>query len=331
MQTTKATSSSAHRASPTPDSKPVQESLPAPSLQPSSLSSRSAIASLFPDTVQPGPAALAASPKFKPVAAAPTDAGPDAAKSRGDDGPAAPATNAGMKRARDGKDGPEPNASGTVHKDKKKLSEKQRASTAGAVQDSEADGATSQPAKRARKGSKSVKSDKARRSKPADDRADRSDAQSPGPKTVPPLALPTQPGSSDAAPASPTSWKHGAQSPRGNAANRASITLAPRRNSNAGAAERPAPARQAENPPADKPVAANATSSSSSLPGDDFAFSACDLDNEGVMHVVSDRAGKGGEQQGAQAAATPGQAAVPPEMTALMDELDAALDKPIGM
>lgn len=360
MQTTKANSSPERRTSAAPAAKPAQNSLPASSSQPSSvLTSRSALPSLLlsavdaRDASQLKHAAEISSPGSKPAVAATADV----QKTQGGHVTGASALNAGIKRARDGKDGPEAKPSGTDQPDRKKASEKPRPKAAEASDHNEAESALQHSAKRARKesrsvkSSKSVKSDKVPRPRPADDSAGQTEAHPPRPKIIPTLTLSNQIVTPDAEPGSPTSWKHGAQSPRASAAHRASITLSPRRNSNASSMEGLSPATQAEKPPTDKPVALDTASSASILPGDDFAFSACDLDTEGVICVVSGSAGQGKEGQTAQMPASPeanmltqqhastppgqqaapGQAALAPDMTALMDELDVALEKPIGM
>jgi hypothetical protein len=299
------------------------------------------------DASQQEQTAQISSPRFKPVVSD-TSGGK---KTKGEDSKAASSIAAGTKRARDGKDGPEAKPSGTGQQDQKKFSAKPHSRTVKASDHNEVESASPHATKRARKGSKSSKSDKLHRSKPADDSTSQIEAHSPRPKIIPTLTL-SHPGvTPDAEPGSPTSWKHSAQSPRANAANRASITLAPRRNSNAGAIERPAPARQAENPLTDKPVAPDIAPSASIVPNDDFAFSACDLDTEGVIRVVSGTPEQGKEEQPASVPAlpeasvptqrqsspppvrqaVPGQPALAPEMTALMDELEAALEKPINM
>jgi len=361
MQTTKATSSPEHRTSSAPAAKPAQGSLPASSSQPSSvLTSRPELASLFPSSVDAQDAsrlkhaAQTSSPGFKPAVIVASDA----RKTQGDDAKGASAVNAGIKRARDGKDGPEAKPSGTEQSNQKTASGKPRPRAAEAADNEEAESTLQNSTKRARKGSKSVKrsmsvkSDKTPRPRPADDSASQTEAHSPRPKIIPTLTPSNQAVTPDADPGSPTSWKHGAQSPRASAASRASITLAPKRNSNASAMERPSsPAPQAEKPPADKPVALDTASAKPILPKDDFAFSACDSDTEGVIRVVSSAAEQGKEGQTAPVPGlpdtsvpthrqsstppvrqdVPGGSALPAEMTALMDELDAALEKPIDM
>ncbi|WP_194711196.1 hypothetical protein [Noviherbaspirillum soli] len=354
MQTSKANQSPERRTNSTPAAKPAQSSLPASSSQPSSaLTSRPELPSLFPNAVGPGDAsqqghaAQTSSPRFKPVVAATSDVN----KTKGEDVTAKSAMAAGTKRARDGKDGPEAKPSSTEPRDHRKSSGKPRSKGSELADHNQAESASQHPTKRARKDGRSIKSDKGHRPKPANDGATHTEAHSPRPKIIPILTLSNQVATSDSEPGSPTSWKNGAQSPRASAANRASITLAPRRNSNASAIERTSPARQVENPPTDKPAALDTASSTPVMPNDDFAFSACDLDKEGVMCVVADSAEQGKQGQAAPVPASPeegvlthrqastppaqqalpGQFALAPDMTALMDELDAALAKPIEM
>lgn len=357
MQTSKASQSPEHRTSSAPAAKPTQSSLPASSSQPSSvLTSRPELPSLLLSAIEARDASQQqhptkiSSPRFKPVVSGISDG----KKTEGEDSKAASAIAAGTKRARDGKDGPEAKPSRKDQQDQKKFSAKPHSRTVNTADHDDVESASPHATKRARKGSKSSKSDKLHRPKPADDSTSQTEAHSPRPKIIPTLTLSSSGATPDAEPGSPTSWKHSAQSPRANAANRASITLAPRRNSNAGAIERPAPARQAENPLTDKPVAPDIVLSSSTVPNEDFAFSACDLDTEGVIRVVSGTPEQGKEGQPASAPAlptlpeasvptqrqsspppvrqaVPGQPALAPEMTALMDELEAALEKPINM
>lgn len=354
MQSSKTMRSPEHQKTATPADQRTQSPLPSSSSQQSSaLISRPQLPSLLlsvsevPVAKQPEQAAKASSPTFKPVVAATSDA----RESQREDVMATSAIAAGTKRARDGKDGPEPKHSKTEQQDQRKSSRKQRPKAAANSDHSEAESASQHPTKRARKGSKSSKSDKLHRPTPADDGTSQTEAHSPRPKIIPTLTLSNQVATPGSDPGSPSSWKHGAQSPRADAANRASVTLAPRRNSNASATERSSLPRQAENQLADKQIALDTASATPMLPSDDFAFSACDLDTEGVMRVVSGSGGQGNEVQTAQVAASPdagvlterhgstpssqqaasGQVALAPGMTALMDELDAALEKPIGM
>ncbi|HEX8883865.1 MAG TPA: hypothetical protein VF797_05205, partial [Noviherbaspirillum sp.] len=283
MQTSKANPSPEHRTSSTPAAKPSQSSLPAASSQPSLILTSRPELPLFLNTVgsqnasQQEHLAQASSPRFKPDVAVISDV----KKIKDEDAKAASPIAAGTKRARDGKDGPEAKPSRTDQRDQRKSSAKQRSNVHETSDNNDAESASLHTTKRARKGSRSVKSDRVSRPRPAADSVGQTEAHSPHPKSIPALTLSNQVVTPDAEPGSPTAWKLGAQSPRANAANRASITLAPRRNSNASAIDRPSPARQEKHPLTDKPLAPD-TASTSALPNDDFAFSACDVDTEGV-------------------------------------------------
>lgn len=353
MDTSKAIQSPQYQASALPAVKPVQSSLPASSLQqPTSLTSRHALPSLLSGTAntrdagQPGYGAQATSPRLKP--SSPTAS--DDKKRRNEDVMAAPAVSSGTKRARDGKDGPGGKPSRTDHRNQQESREKPRAKDRESPAQHEAESTAPHPSKRARKASKGIKSGKTPQPNPTNDIPGQAGSLSPRPQTVSTLTL-SNGASPEPATASPTIWKPGAQSPRKNSAHRASVTLSPRRNSNASALEPTSPARQTENLPVNKLVAVNTPSSTPVLPNDDFTFSACDSDKEGVIRVVSSAdlprtdgqavsvppshetsvlaPGHGSTSPDQQAArARPGLA---PDITALMDELDAALEKPIGM
>lgn len=354
MQSSKAKLSPEHRPSSTLDAKTVDVPVPASSPQkPFALNSRAEPPPRFMSGVDAhdpghvGQAAQTSIPQFKPVASTT----PDARKRLHEDVTTASSMASGTKRARDGKDGPEGKLAEPGQQDRKKSSAKPRSKAVESSDDNDAESASQNPSKRARKGSKSVKSDKVHRRKPADDSASQAEAHAPRSNTIPTLALSSQGATPDATPASPTSWKHGAQSPRANAANRASITLSPRRNSNASTIERTSPARQAESPLVDKPIASGASSITPALPSDDFTFSACDLDTEGVIRAVSAPTTQGGGGQTApvsapstesvrgpgQGGASPGRQAVPAQpglskdLTALMDDLDGLLESEIKM
>jgi hypothetical protein len=264
---------------------------------------------------------------------------------------AASALPGGTKRARDSKDGPGRKHSKTDQQDQQKPTEKPCAKDRESSDQHETESHPQHPSKRARKTSKGIKSGKTHRPNPADDSPSQAEALSPLPKILSTSTLPNHSALTESDTASPSLWKHGAQSPRKNSAHHSSVTLSPRRSSNASALAPTSPARQAESLSADKLVEVNTPSSALMLTNDDFSFSACDSDKEGVIRVVSGSAVPGKDGQTASVPPAPeaslltpghgstppgqqaaqGQPGLAPDITALMDELDAALDKPIGM
>jgi hypothetical protein len=278
---------------------------------------------------------------------------PDDKKTLNEDAVATSAASSGTKRAYDGKDGPDGKCSRMDNQKQQKPGEKPRGRDRETSNEHDTASTPPHPRKRARKASKGIKSGKTLQLNPANDSPVQAESLSPRSKPISTSTLPNQSTSAEPDTATPSVWKHGAQSPRKNSNQRASVTLSPRRNSNAGALEPTSPARQTENLAADKLVAID-TPSSAPTPTphhDDFTFSPCDADKEGVISVVSGPASietdgqtasvsplqeaslpatdHGSHPRGQQAAR--GQPGLGADITALMDELDAALEMPIGM
>jgi hypothetical protein len=267
----------------------------------------------------------------------------------------------GTKRARDGKDGPAGKTSKADKHEKPKLVEESLANDDEECNPHDARSNVQPPGTRARRNTVTTQSGRAHHPKPVDQGASQTEALPPTAKiSSAPTQLPEN-ALSGPAPASPLAWKHGAQSLRANSGNRASLTLSPRRSSNASATERVSPARQGENMMLDQQAKANSSASATLPENEAFTFSPCDSDEEGVIRVDS---GSGSTLAGQTARVAP--VAVPPVtnpgsapvneldtkpkggaapgqrtareqpgltsgLTALLDELDTALDKPIGM
>jgi hypothetical protein len=354
MHTSKAVQTPQHQTSSTPAAKPVQHALPdSPPQQPAVLTSRPVLPSLLLHALDPrdagqvGLPAEASSPGLKP--SSPTTS--DDRKRQRDDVMAASPLPSGIKRARDGKDGPDGKPPKADHQHQEKPREKPRTKEREPSDQHDTESAPAQPSKRARKGSAGTKSGITPRAKPANDGLGQAESRSPQLKTISIMTVSTHGTVTESETASPGTWKHGAQSPRKHSAHRASVTLSPRRSSNTSTPEPSSPARQTETLRSDKLAAGNTPSFTPVLPDDDFTFSACDLDQEGIIRVVSVSALPEMEGQTApvppsheaslpapdQGSNPPGQLAgrgqpgLAADITALMDELDAALEKPIGM
>lgn len=354
MHTSKAVQTPQHQTSSTPAAKPVQDFLPdSPLQQSAALTSRPVLPALLLRALDPRDAdqfelpAETTSPRLKP--SSPNTS--DDRKRQSDDVMAASAVSSGTKRARDGKDGPDGKHPKADHQNQEKLREKSRTRDREAPDQHDTEGASAQPSKRARKGSVGAKPGITPRAKPANDSPGRAESRSPRLKTISITTVSNHGTVTESETASPSTWKHGAQSPRKHSAQRASVTLSPRRSSNASTLEPSSPARQTEALPSDKLATGNTPSFTPVVPNDDFTFSACDLDQEGVIRVVPGSAlpetdGQTAPVSPSQEAtlstpdngnAAPGRQAVPAqpglstEMTALLDDLDAMLGSEIKM
>lgn len=374
MQTNKANRSPEHQADTMPAAKAALTPAPPALSQPSlSMAFRPAVPSLFLSDAearavhQSSNAAQSASPR-------PSEGGLSAAlgeRTIQETGSvAASAAASGTKRARDGKDGPTGKPSKAENHGKPKPFDKSLAHAGEDLNPNDAGNNAQPPGKRARKSTISTistintQSGKTHRPKSVDQGTSQTGALSPTAKaaSAPPQLPDNALSGSDAV--NPVTWKHGAQSPRANSGSRASLTLAPRRSSNASAYERTSPARQGENPVAGQQAEVNIGASATLSDFQSFTFSPCDSDEEGVICVESGSGpallGKGAQAapRAAQPAANPGpgpgpntrpgtepeggaapaqqqparqQPGLTSDMTALLDDLDAALDKPIGM
>ncbi|MFL6719906.1 MAG: hypothetical protein ACJ8G3_26470 [Burkholderiaceae bacterium] len=364
MQTSKAMLSPEHQTSAMPAAREaVTPTVSSPSTL--SLTSRPARPPLFPGDeealaiLQSGNAAQSTSPEPRE---GDLSTASDEKKSQDPDSAAASTAASGTKRARDGKDGPAKKQLKADRHDQPKPSRKPLARDGEASNPDDAGSNAQRPSKRARKGSNSSKgtqSGKAHRSKSVDQGTSQTGALSPTAKVTcaPTLSPDSTLSGSDAV--SPVTWKHGAQSPRANSGSRISLTLAPRRSSNASAIERVSPATQGENPVAGQQAKAPISAFATLFDDQGFTFAACDSDEEGVIHGESGSTetlpGKAAQTASlaGRAVASPGSAAghgaeptggategqqnarqlprLTSDMTALLDDLDAALDKPIGM
>lgn len=354
MHPSKAVQTPQHQTSSPPAARPVQDFLPDSPTQPSAaLTSRPVLPSLLLRALDPRDAgwselpAETTSPGLKPS----SPNASDDRKRQSDEVVAASTVSGGIKRARDGKDGPDGKHPKADHQDEEKPREKPRTKEHEPSGRHDTESASAQPSKRARKGSAGAKSKITPRAKPANDGLGQAESRSPRLKTISITTVSNHGTVTESETASPSTWKHGAQSPRKHSAQRASVTLSPRRSSNASTLEPGSPARQTETLSADKPATGNTPSFTPAVPNDDFTFSACDLDQEGVIRVVSGSAlpetdgqtapfpltheasrpapDHGSNPPGQQAAR--GQPDLAAYITALMDELNAALEKPIGM
>nr|WP_217344615.1 hypothetical protein [Noviherbaspirillum sp. L7-7A]MBV0878780.1 hypothetical protein [Noviherbaspirillum sp. L7-7A] len=354
MHTSKAVQSPQHQSSPAPAAKPVQDALPvSPSQQSAALAFRPVFPSLLlraldprdPDVVEIP--AETSSPKLKPS----SPNASDDRKRQGDDVIAPSAASSGIKRARDGKDGPDGKHSKAEHQNQEKPREKPVSKDREPSAQHGTESAPVQTSKRARKGSVGTKSGIISRAKPASDGPGQAESRSPRLKTISITSVSNHGTVTESETINPGTWKHGAQSPRKHSAQRASVTLSPRRSSNAGTLEPSSPARQTETLPSDKPAPGNTPSLTPDAFNDDFTFSACDLDQEGVIRVVSGLAVPETDGQTAPVPqpqegtlstanngnAAPGRQAVPAqpglstEMAALLDDLDDMLGSEIKM
>lgn len=357
MQASNAVQTPQHQTSPTPAAKPVRDSMPdSPTQQSAALTSRPVLPSLLvraldprdPDVIELP--AETTNPRLKP--SSPNKL--EDRKPKGNDGMVPSEGSSGIKRARDGKDGPDGKHPKADHQHPEKRREKPGATDREPLDQHDTESAQAQPNKRARKGSASAKSATASRAKPANDGPGQAEARSPRLKTISITTASNHNTVTETETASSTTWKHGAQSPRKQSAQRGSVTLSPRRSSNASTLEPGSPARQTDTLPPDKAASGNTpsfTPDTPDKPNDDFTFSACDLDQEGVIHVVSSSSSPETDRQAAPVApppkgtlstsdngnAVPGRQAVAAqpglstEMTALLADLDDMLGNEIKM
>lgn len=365
MQTSKAKRSPEHQTTAIPVTKAAAKPMPPALSQPSlSLASRPAVPLLFLSDSEAGVqhqsnnAEQSISPRASkgdlPISF-------DERKSQKARPAAASTAASGTKRTRDGKDGPARKTSKADKHEKPKLVGESLANDDEERNPHDARSNVQPPGKRARKNTVTTQSGQAHRPKPVDQGTSQTEALSPAAKiSSAPTQLPEN-ALSGPAPASPLAWKHGAQSPRAHSGSRASLTLSPRRSSNASATERVSPARQGENMMLDQQAKANSSASATLPENEAFTFSPCDSDEEGVIRVDSgsgstlagqtarvaplavpsvtnpgsapgnelDTKPKGGAAPGQQLGQE--QPGLAPDLTALLDDLDAALDNPIGM
>jgi hypothetical protein len=365
MQTSKAIPSPENKANAMPATREAVTPMPTVSSQPSLLlTSRPALPSLFSNEVEARAISQSksAAPSISPgsregnLPAAMGDR-------RSEDAGSATASTAasGSKRTRDGKDGPARKESKADKHGKSKPFQASLAKDREAPNPNDAESNAKRPGKRARKDSKSTQSGKADLPKSADQGISQTDALSPPAKvaSAPTLSHDSALSGSDAV--SPGTWKHGAQSPRASGGNRASLTLSPRRSSNASASDRVAFARQGESAVAGQQAKASISAPATLPDNEGFTFAPCDSDEEGVICVKSgsrpDLPGKDtqtapgaapsvsnpgtgtgtGPDTEPKRSAAPGQQTarqqpgLTSDLTELLDELDTALDKPIGM
>ena len=363
MQKSKAIRSPENKANAMPATKKAVTPMPTVSSQPSLLlSARPALPSLFLNEVeahaipQSNNAAQSISPGSgeENLPTAPGD------RKREDAGSTTASTAAGgSKRTRDGKDGPARKESKADKDDKPKPFQTSLAKDREAPSPNDAESNAKRPSKRARKNSKSTQSGKADLPKSADQSISQTDALSPPAKvaSAPTLLPDSALSGSDAV--SPGTWKHGAQSPRANGGNRTSLTLSPRRSSNASASDRVSSPRQGQSAVAGQQIKASSSAPATLPDNEGYTFSPCDSDEEGVIRAVS---GSGPTLPGKEAQTAPGtarsvastgpstgpdtepkrgaapgqqtarqQPGLTSDLTALLDELDTALDRPIGM
>lgn len=357
MQTSNAVQTPQHQSSSTPAAKPVRDSMPdSPTQQSAALTSRPVLPSLLVRALDPRDPdviklpAETTNPRLKP--SSPNKS--EDRKPQSNDGMVSSEGSSGIKRARDGKDGPDGKHPRADHQHPEKRREKPGAKDREPSDQHDTESAQVQPNKRARKGSASAKSATATRAKPANDGPGQAEARSPRLKTISITTASNHGTVTETETASSTTWKHGAQSPRKQSAQRGSVTLSPRRSSNASTLEPGSPARQTDTLPPDKAARGNTpsfTPDTPDAPNDDFTFSACDLDQEGVIRVVSGSFLPETDGQTASVApspqgtlstsdngnAAPGRQAVAAqpglstEMTALLEDLDDMLGNEIKM